>query len=161
MHFCIYWVSMYKGYMSYHPRQNSLKGTVLNQCWILFPSPCLETSCIPCAANHLSQVPKPICNLEADLPFAEIAGFLHILLMGRSVSLIGIQKINRYFLFWKNTPGRGEARDEFFNWLGWQLFLPPFLFLFLFFFFDKFVYLFIYLFIFGCTVSLLLHTGFL
>jgi len=78
---------MYKGYMSIHPRQMSLKGTVLNQCWILFPSPSLETSGMSCGCRPSHQVPKPICSLKADLISAQMAGFLHILLMERSVLL--------------------------------------------------------------------------
>lgn len=95
-------LGQYVQYMSYFPRQTSLKDAVLNQFWILFPSSSLETSGTPCAANHLSHVPKPICSLEADLPFAEIVRFLHVLLMGKSVLLRSIQNFNRYFLFWKN-----------------------------------------------------------
>lgn len=98
-----------------HPRQMSLKSAVLNQCWLLFPCPCLETSGMSCGLQTIShQVPKSICSLKADLISAQKAGFLHILLMERSVLLRGIQKISRYFLFWKTTPGQGGAGDECF-----------------------------------------------
>lgn len=81
----------------------------------------LKTSGMPCAANHLSQVPKPICSLEANLPFAEITGFLHLLLMGRSVLLRGIQNIRWHFLFLKKYS-RVKSGRGLFNWFGWQIF---------------------------------------
>lgn len=114
--------------MSYHLRQKILKGAVLNQCRIIFSSFSLETSGTPCAVNHLSQVPKPICSLEADLSSVEIVAFLHILLMGRSVLLRGTQNIKGYFLFWKNSQEQGGAEDESFSWFGWQIFFFSFTF---------------------------------
>lgn len=92
-----------------------LSKSALNSC-----SSCQEMSGLSFVENYWNCVPKPICSPGQDLSFGETTGFLHILLMGRSVLLRGMQNITIYFFFSGKYLKMGKDRGLC-NWFGWRV----------------------------------------